>query len=907
MIKKYSFFLCVALCSFSSIKSQNLLLNGDFESGGNGVGFNINSCCYNAIVPPFSGNTSPGNYAITSNPQPMNTAGFISGGDHTTGSGNMLIVDGTSTGGSQRFWRAGNNGGGACGLTVGTLYTFSYWIKSVATAVTGVSTQANIGVQCNNANTVTLVSGTVLAPLPGAGWQQVVYTFTPTNTCVNIEMWDNNTTATGNDFAVDDFSLTGPPPPFTLTYSAINSSCIGISDGAIVGYGTGGNPPYVFFLTGPITANNSNGIFTGLPAGTYSLKILEGADGEITINTIILSDPTPLTVNLPTTICIGSSSNLSASGSTTGYTWTSSPSDPTLITPNISNPIVSPTQTTTYTVTSSTSSTINLIYNGDFNRGNTGFLTDYVYYTPNNPTGIQKAYGIVTNTNNWESGFSSCQDHTSGTGAMMVIDGSLFNSGNDKVWCQTVAVTPNQNYTFSYWIQTVATPNQANIDVFINGSIVGTALAPATVCGWVQQTYSWNSGSGTSAQICMYDRTTDLAGNDFAFDDISFVGPATTCLLSKSVTITVDSVTVPNFPTTLNLCTGATPPTLATVSPNSISGTWSPSVINSITSGTYTFTPAINQCATTTSLAVAVNTPIIPTFTTANAICFGVDLSPLPTTSLNTISGTWSPALNNTATTTYTFTPAANQCATTTTLEIVVNPANITPEFGFGPTMTVCYGNEPQGAFPTVSENGISGTWNPNVIDPFIIGTTIYSFTPNPINTCASIVTVAVTISENTAFTVNSGCDGTDFTLRIDQNETQATSVTWYNAQDEIIGASASIIITEKGDYRVIVEKNGCSSQQVIQVPSVYCKIPRGLSPNTDAYNATFELTNLNVKNLQIFNRYGTEVYSKSNYKNEWDGKTNVGKELPDGTYYYVIHFETGKSKTGWVYLNKEN
>jgi len=49
-------------------------------------------------------------------------------------------------------------------------------------------------------------------------------------------------------------------------------------------------------------------------------------------------------------------------------------------------------------------------------------------------------------------------------------------------------------------------------------------------------------------------------------------------------------------------------------------------------------------------------------------------LAPLPVLSNNGITGTWLPALNNTATTTYTFTPAAGQCATTTTLQIIVNP-----------------------------------------------------------------------------------------------------------------------------------------------------------------------------------------------------------------------------------------
>ena len=52
----------------------------------------------------------------------------------------------------------------------------------------------------------------------------------------------------------------------------------------------------------------------------------------------------------------------------------------------------------------------------------------------------------------------------------------------------------------------------------------------------------------------------------------------------------------------------------------------------------------------------------------------------LPLTSSNGISGTWSPTINNTATTTYTFTPDAGQCAVTSSIEIVVNPI-ITPSF----------------------------------------------------------------------------------------------------------------------------------------------------------------------------------------------------------------------------------
>jgi flagellar hook assembly protein FlgD len=45
------------------------------------------------------------------------------------------------------------------------------------------------------------------------------------------------------------------------------------------------------------------------------------------------------------------------------------------------------------------------------------------------------------------------------------------------------------------------------------------------------------------------------------------------------------------------------------------------------------------------------------------------------------------------------------------------------------------------------------------------------------------------------------------------------------------------------------------------------------------------------------------ELYAKDNYQDEWDGTTNSGEELPDGTYYYIIEFNSGNKKAGWVYL----
>ena len=80
-------------------------------------------------------------------------------------------------------------------------------------------------------------------------------------------------------------------------------------------------------------------------------------------------------------------------------------------------------------------------------------------------------------------------------------------------------------------------------------------------------------------------------------------------------------------------------------------------------------------------MTITVNPLITPTFTQVAAICNGAVLDALPTSSDNNITGTWSPAMDNTLTTIYTFTPDASEtCATPVDMEITVNSL-ITPTF----------------------------------------------------------------------------------------------------------------------------------------------------------------------------------------------------------------------------------
>jgi gliding motility-associated-like protein len=104
-----------------------------------------------------------------------------------------------------------------------------------------------------------------------------------------------------------------------------------------------------------------------------------------------------------------------------------------------------------------------------------------------------------------------------------------------------------------------------------------------------------------------------------------------------------------------------------------------------------------------------------------------------------------------------------------------------------------------------------------------------------------------------------------------------------------------------------VTDANGCTKNESITLDRIFCGIQKGISVNNDGSNDFFDLALLNVKNLSIFNRYGMKVYSKNQYRNEWKGQTDNGDELPDGTYYYVIEFNSGDAaKTGWIYVNRE-
>ena len=107
--------------------------------------------------------------------------------------------------------------------------------------------------------------------------------------------------------------------------------------------------------------------------------------------------------------------------------------------------------------------------------------------------------------------------------------------------------------------------------------------------------------------------------------------------------------------------------------------------------------------------------------------------------------------------------------------------------------------------------------------------------------------------------------------------------------------------------YAKIVGTTGlaCVDESSFKVDFEDCPLPKGISPNGDGLNDSFDLTGYGILDIKIYNRYGTEVFSYGEtYINEWHGQDKAGQALPDGTYYYVA-IANGKVRTGWVQINR--
>ena len=461
-------------------------------------------------------------------------------------------------------------------------------------------------------------------------------------------------------------------------------------------------------------------------------------------------------------------------------------------------------------------------------------------------------------------------------GALIILP-AISNEGIIGTWSPEINNTITTEYTFTPDPDQCA--NQTNMTVVINEKVNPVFDSVDTICsGEIITEFPATSLNGITGTWSPALDNTVTTTYTFTPNDGECANPINT-------TITV----LPNTESTFNqmdaICEGESL-TLPLNSIEGITGTWLPAIDNTLTTE-YTFTPSPNQCASEATMVVTVTPLIIPAFTEIGTICFGDTLSDLPTTSINNITGTWSPAINNTVSTEYAFTSDDGQCALNTTMTITVLE-EIEPEFT--QIDPICIG-QIISPLPQISNNNISGTWTPALNN---LETTTYTFTPESgqcsysttmtieVGTFSPISITASNISNdfdsNQIISVAASGGSGNYEFQLDGGSWQSNSIFEY-----VTGCEEHIVVARDID--------GCIFET--QTSVMIMDYPKFFTPNGDGYNDTWNIKCLRenpVAKVSVFDRFGKLIISFSPRENSWDGRFN-GQLLPGSDYWFVAEY----------------
>jgi hypothetical protein len=319
---------------------------------------------------------------------------------------------------------------------------------------------------------------------------------------------------------------------------------------------------------------------------------------------------------------------------------------------------------------------------------------------------------------------------------------------------------------------------------------------------------------------------------------------------------------------------------------------------------TYTYLNNLG-CSSSITMPITVNPlNIVPTFNPIT-ICEGAIFN-LPTISNNGVSGTWSPAFNNTLTGTYLFTPSGSCNNSTTSLTVVVNK-KITPTFS-GITTSICSGTTAP-TLPTTSTNGIVGTWLPAVVSNTISGS--YVFAGNT-NYCASQVTVTITVLPAT----NPSCVGggvciPNLTLTTAETNTSFIykRINWIETKTNYATAASQNITMKAGNYVVLKAGSYIKAGSLYQAKIEACTASSRISnqdvveekvsnlvrifPNPTKGSINIVSENSNIKSIVVSSLEGKSYFVKNALNsNEYQIEAT---HFQDGIYIMIIETADGK------------
>jgi len=662
-------------------------------------------------------------------------------------------------------------------------------------------------------------------------------------------------------------------------------------------------------------------VYTFPSFGTYpvTLKVTDGACSNSNTKSIdVLLKLADIVINKDTVLC-GSKPVPLSTKPAIDFCW--SPAS-YLDDPSSPHPTATPPVTTKYYFTANITGP-NLIVNGDFNGGNMSFTSDYIFSPVDD---IEGKYFIGNNPHDWDpSAPSSCGDHTSGNGNMMMVNGYELVPGA-TVWSQQVTVQPNTNYAFSTWVQSLVYLNPAGLQFSINGVPLGSPFtAGATACSWQQFHTVWNSGNSTTATIRIVDQNMNWAGNDFALDDISLTQLS---LQKDSVTITVEAPPIVKAGPDTAICPGHPVPLHVT---GAASYSWTPATtLSDANSAAPVATPdlsteyivtgaSLQGCKATDTVDVDIHYPPYIRLSSDTAICSGDNIR------LHIEGGAsynWSPAalLDDPSSPT----PLAT-LSTDTMFHVAITDANGCPEedsvkiyMRYPPTfiqpldLTLCEGSSGilgrndyiHYVYSWTPATGLNNPTAPRpVVTPAASGQYTVYISDSTCPQYNSTFQVNVTVKPNPIVTATKAHDIDCSQATTQLNASGAFNYVWTPATGLSDTASPGPRVSIDTTTTYIVKGtgfNGCYAYSQVTVnvrvegKNLFI-VPNAFSPNGDGHNDCYGIQrwgDVQVEDFSIFNRAGLRVFTTHNPSECWDGYFS-GKQQPAGTYVYVITAKT--------------
>ncbi|WP_353777530.1 T9SS type A sorting domain-containing protein [Winogradskyella sp. 3972H.M.0a.05] len=513
---------------------------------------------------------------------------------------------------------------------------------------------------------------------------------------------------------------------------------------------------------------------------TYSVEVSTN-DCSDTDEVTVTVNPSPnVSAGNNVTILYGESTTLTASGATT-YQWNTGSTDESID--------VSPTETTTYTVTGTT--------NGCSDEATVTVTVETVEVTAN---------------------AGDDQEICEGESVTLTASGGTDYLWNTGATTASITVSPNQTTTYSV---TVSNDNGGEdtdeVTVTVTEIPVANAGSDETICDGESITltasggtdYLWNTGATTqSIEVSPNSTTTysvEVSTNDCSDTDevIVTVNPSPNVSAGNNVTILQGESTTltASGATTYQWNTGATDESID-VSPTETT--------------TYTVTGTTNGCSDEATVTVTVETVEV----TANAgddqeICEGesVTLTASGGTNYlwNTGATTASITVSPNQTTTYSVT-VSNSLGSEDTDEVIVF-VNETPIADAGNDQEICEGE-------TVTLTASGGTdylWNTGATTQSIEvspnSTTTYSVEVFS-NDCSDTDEVTVTVNPLPEVSA-----GPDITILFGESATlTASGANEYQWNTGATGQSIDVSPTETTTYTVVGITNGCSSEATVTV-----------------------------------------------------------------------------------------